>query len=321
MPSTSLNAVLVLFILGGSRAVLNTPSNVRLTSINMNLVLRWDSSPESLTGGLLYTTEVKTSVTMYRVGCVNTSTLECDFSSLKFPLSMYGTYTARVHAQQEAESSPWVESNNITMDIDTIIGSPNVSLFSNGATIDVTIEDPVFALSTLRDVYSTATYNITYWKDDQSEKARSISSLQNRVILSKLDLWTKYCVQVQINAGEMTKGNSKLSIPSSTVCESTTTEPEAPWVPALVTFFIMTLTVTLVVIAVVYRKTISHLLCPQDVLPSHLLETQNSLHDWTTKISDQPEEIYKSVRVIADNESTEKQKVVGRGGVFLLQKT
>ncbi|XP_054643630.1 interleukin-10 receptor subunit beta-like [Dunckerocampus dactyliophorus] len=324
MPSTFLNGVLVILILAGARvvlAVLNTPRNVRLTSINMNLVLRWDSSAEG-TSDLLYTAEAKTSVTMYRVGCVNTSALECDFSSLEFPLSLYGRYTGRVRAQQGPESSPWVESNNITMDIDTIIGSPSVSLFSNGAALVISIEDPVFAISTLKDVYSTATYNITYWKDGQSEKARNISSvLQNRVVLNKLDPWMKYCVQVQINAGERREGNSKFSIPSSTVCESTTSEAEAPWVPAVVTFFIMTLTATLVVIALVYRKRISHLLCPQEALPSHLLETQNSPNDWTMQISDQPEEKYNSVKVIADNKSMEQRKVIGKGAVCLLQDT
>ncbi|XP_061923652.1 interleukin-10 receptor subunit beta-like [Entelurus aequoreus] len=298
MSSNSLNAVLVFLILSGNRvglAVLNAPRNVRLTSMNMNLVLRWDS-PEDNTSGILYTTEYKTSVAMYHVGCVNISTLECDFSSLNIPLSLYGRYTGRVCARRGMDISPWVESNNITMDNDSIIGSPNVVLFSNGATIEIAIKDPAFAVSELRDVYSSATYNITYWKDGQNEKAISIINvLQNRVVLNKLDPWTKYCVKVQINA----EGNSKVSKPSSTVCESTTTETKSQWVPAVVTFFIMTLTATLVGIAVVYRKMISHLLCPQDALPSPLLATSNSSHDWDMQISPNPEEMYNSVRVIA----------------------
>lgn len=56
-----------------------------------------------------------------------------------------------------------------------IIGPPSVTLFSNGNTIEVSIEDPEFTISTLRSVYSLATYNMTYWKDGQEEKVLFIS--------------------------------------------------------------------------------------------------------------------------------------------------
>lgn len=54
--------------------------------------------------------------------------------------------------------------------LSAIIGPPNVSLTSHGAAIEVAIEDPVFAISALRNVYNYATYNITYWKNSQKEK-------------------------------------------------------------------------------------------------------------------------------------------------------
>lgn len=63
-----------------------------------------------------------------------------------------------------------------------IIGSPNVSLFSNGATIEVSIEDPVLAISALRNVYIFATYNITYWKDSQKEKVDTLVSISEYLI-------------------------------------------------------------------------------------------------------------------------------------------
>ncbi|XP_061548978.1 interferon alpha/beta receptor 1b-like isoform X2 [Phycodurus eques] len=200
----------------------------------MNLVLRWDS-PEGDTNDLLYTAECKTSVRMCHVGCVNISTHECDFSSLSTSLSVYGSYIARVRAQRGAESSSWVESKPITLESDTVIGSPNVLLFSNGATIEIAIKEPAFAISDFRSVYSTATYNITYWKDGQNKKARSISSdRRNRMFLNDLEPWSKYCVQVQIIA----EGNTKPSKLSSPVCESTTsvrTELPPPQNVALIT--------------------------------------------------------------------------------------
>ncbi|XP_054470844.1 interleukin-10 receptor subunit beta-like [Anoplopoma fimbria] len=285
--------------------VLSTPRNVRLTSHNMNLVLMWDS-PERPARGLVYTTEFK-SVSGYRVGCVNISNLECDLSRLNISISAYGTYKSRVRAQSGTESSAWMESNQITLDKDTIISFANVSLFSNGAAIEVSIKDPVFTISALRNVYHSATYNITYWKDGQREKARSNSNIQqNRVVLNDLDPSTKYCVQVQI----ITERNRNPSNPSAAVCESTTTEEEAPWVAAVVTFGIMAMAVALVVVAVVYRKNISHFLCPKDTLPQHfkeyLLAPPNSSIYLAMHNSHPPEEIYHQVSIIADGRTLEE---------------
>ncbi|KAM9802198.1 interferon alpha/beta receptor 1a-like isoform 4-T9 [Syngnathus typhle] len=296
-------------------AVLSPPRNVRLTSMNMNLVLRWDS-PEGLTGDISYTTECNTSVRICHVGCVNISTLECDFSSLNTFLSVYGRYKARVRAQRGENHSSWVESKPITLESDSqkgrigllqlddipyrwcppaglgiaamtgnkhltatapiscfkdglggssfsreaqtslssatsllifffclaMIGSPNVSLISNGATIGISVKDPTFAISDLRSVYGTATYNITYWKDGQNEKAKHISSvLQNQIFLNDLDPGTKYCVQVQIIA----ESNTKPSNPSSTVCESTTNVSEHLPPPQKVDFITLNTNYTL----------------------------------------------------------------------------
>ncbi|XP_019731226.1 interleukin-10 receptor subunit beta-like isoform X2 [Hippocampus comes] len=305
MSSIILNAVIVFLTLGGATAVLSPPRNVRLTSMNMNLVLKWDS-PEGVTGDLFYTAKCTTAVRKCHVGCVNISSLECDFSSLNnFHPALYGRYIATVRAQRGAEHSSWVESQQMVLESDTVIGSPNVLLISNGATIRISIQDPAFAVSDLRSVYGTASYNITYWKDGQNEKAKSISSiLQNPIFLNDLDPWTKYCVQAQIIA----ERNTKPSKPSRTVCESTAgenTEAKAVWVPALVTFLVMAMVVTLVGIAVVYRRRISHFLCPKDKLPAHLLATPGSPLYWAMHNSDQLEELYNSVNVIAEDKSVE----------------
>ncbi|GAA6219750.1 interleukin-10 receptor subunit beta-like [Lates japonicus] len=314
MPATLQAFILTFSTLCGSTVVsgiLSSPTNVRLTSYNMNLVLTWNP-PKGAASGLVYTTEYNTSVIPYRVGCVNISTLDCDFTrlntSMRPTITEYGKYFGRVRAQLGSESSAWVESNTITMDKDTIIGSPNVSLFSNGATIEVSIKDPVFAVSTLRNVYSFATYNITYWKNSQREKTRHISNIQqNRVVLNDLDPWTKYCIQVQINT-ERNPNPSKLS---GIVCESTTNEEAAPWVAAIMTFVFMAMAVALVVVAVVYREGISNFLYPKDALPQHfkeyLLAPPNSTIYMDMRNSHPPEEIYHQISIIADDRSVEEE--------------
>ncbi|XP_040005196.1 interleukin-10 receptor subunit beta-like isoform X2 [Xiphias gladius] len=285
----------------------------------MNLVLKWNA-PEGAASSVVYTTEYKTSVTTYIVGCVNISTLECDFTRLNISIRPsiveYGKYTSRVRALSGSESSAWVESNHITLDKDTIIGSPNVSLFSNGATIEVSIEDPVLAISALRNVYIFATYNITYWKDSQKEKASHISNIQqNRVFLNDLEPWTKYCVQVKIN----TERNPRPSLLSRIICESTTKEEEAPWVAAMVTFVFMAMAVALVVVTALYRKSISHFLCPKDALPEHfkeyLLAPPNSTVYLAMRNPPPLKEIFHQVSIIAED------KTVDEGGPLEVAKT
>ncbi|XP_032385747.1 interleukin-10 receptor subunit beta [Etheostoma spectabile] len=301
--------ILMFSTLWGSRVVsgvLSTPTNVRLTSHNLNLVLRWDP-PDRPISDLLYTTEYNTSTQGYQVRCVNISTHECDLTNFKNSIFQYGKYTGRVRTQLGTDSSAWMESNQITLDRDSIIGAPNVSLFSNGATIEVSIKDPVFRISAFRSVYHLATYNITYWKAGQKEKAQSISNtLQNRVVLNDLAPWTKYCVQVQINTGR----NPNHSVPSAAVCESTTIEEEAPWVAAVVTFVVMAMAVAVVVVAVVYRKRISHFLCPKDALPQHfkeyLLAPPNSSMYLDMRNSRPPKEVFDPVSIVADGSTLEE---------------
>lgn len=145
---------------------------------------------------------LRSSATPYRRGCVNITTLQCDLTF--FNISAYGRYLGRVRALLGAEASPWVESNFTTLDKESesgshtqtsnvhldlkktlvhnlqkvilisfsvaLIGPPNVSLHPNGPTLEVTIKDPVFHISSLRSVYHRVTYNITYWKKGQKEQ-------------------------------------------------------------------------------------------------------------------------------------------------------
>ncbi|KAM4609113.1 cytokine receptor family member b4 [Polymixia lowei] len=307
MPAIILRIILTFSILCGPRVVsgLNGPRNVRVTSYNMDMVLEWD--PPENANNVVYKTEYNTSVSDYRDGCVNTTELRCNFTSQVVFLTVFGKYTCRVRAEQGGERSAWVESSSIVMDKHSTIGPPSVSLVPIGANMDVSITDPVFRISNLRGVYNQATYNITYWKKGQEEKAKSMSGVQqNRVVLSKLEPWTKYCVQVQINT-EMNANPSQLS---NVTCESTTIEEETPWMAAVVTFVVMAMVMSLVAVAVVYRKAISHLLCPKDSLPQHLKEyllghPQSSISLAIQK-SQPPEEIYHPVSIVAEGNKEEE---------------
>ncbi|KAM6978354.1 interleukin-10 receptor subunit beta-like [Tautogolabrus adspersus] len=301
--------ILMVYTLRGSSVsgLVSRPSRVRLTSFNMDLVLRWDLSAGA-EGDLRYTAQFRplsnTRQVEWKAVCVNVSLLECDLSQLS---SAFGKYQGRVKTQRGEESSEWAESNNLTLDRDTIIGSPGVSLLSNGQHIEVSVSDPEFSNSALRNVYSSPTYNITYWRDGHKDQAKSLTKIQqNPTVLDELDPWTKYCVQVQIH----TETNLNPSQPSRTVCESTTNREEAPWVAAVVIFVAMVMAMALVVLTIVYRKRISHFLCPKVSLPQHfmhLLALPNSHMYRAMQDSKTPEEVCHPVSVIAHDTTKEEE--------------
>lgn len=274
---------------------LGSPSNVRLSSYNMDLVLRWDP-PEGGASGLVYTAEYRLHYhdsSPFRPGCENSTLLWCDFSRLDVP-SEFGEYVGRVRAVRGHQVSPWARSQLLTLDKHTVIGPPNVSLHSDGLVMSVSLRDPVFAVSSLRSVFSSPTFNLTYWKDGDQEEARTISNSQeNLVTLSDLEADTRYCVRAVI----ITR-NPNPSEASRAVCERTGHRKGAPWVAAVVTFLALAAAALLLVLAVVYRARIAHFLCPKESLPQHLLILSGSIQNlvkWGARPAD---EIYHKALVV-----------------------
>ncbi|KAL3970374.1 histone deacetylase 7 [Sarotherodon galilaeus] len=299
--------ILALYALCGSAAGsggLSAPTNVRLTSYNMDLVLRWDP-PEGTTDVLTYTAAYRSSSTGYKNVCTNTSALECDFTSSLS--TVYGSYTGRVRAYRGAENSSWVESNLMIMDKQTFIGPPSVTLHVTGTSLEVSIKDPVFKHSELREMYTLATYNITYWKSSPKEEVKTVSGMmQDRVVFSNLEPMSEYCVQVQIIANLET-GPSNYS---DVVCEHTGDVDAAPWVAAVVAFVVMAAVVALVVTLVVYWTRISKFLCPEVVLPPHFKESLLPANPSIYPVSPISEHC-DQVSIIADHRTEEEEEEEG----------
>lgn len=49
-----------------------------------------------------------------------------------------------------------------------------MSLHSDGLVMSVSLRDPVFAVSSLRAVFSSPTFNLTYWKDGDQEEVSAL---------------------------------------------------------------------------------------------------------------------------------------------------
>ncbi|XP_033842893.1 interleukin-10 receptor subunit beta-like isoform X1 [Periophthalmus magnuspinnatus] len=247
------------------------PRNVRLTSHNMDLYLRW-RPPENLSNQIFYSTKLQASFdsVLSRPACVNTSALFCELSEpgLKLTLLEFGQYNASVRALSGNEMSDWVYSQPLTMDKDTVIGPPMVALVPQGACLEVSVKDPEFRVSSMTNVFGLPQYNINYWPRRRAHQASHMQVRQNRVVLSGLEPWTEYCVQVQIHVDPARNQNSAEA--SKPVCESTADMPSPPWITAVVTFVALALTVAVVVITVIYHKQIFHFLCPKHSLPQPL---------------------------------------------------
>uniref|UniRef100_A0A1A7WD89 Interleukin 10 receptor, beta n=3 Tax=Iconisemion striatum TaxID=60296 RepID=A0A1A7WD89_9TELE len=242
------------------------PSSVTLNSRNLDLVLSWDP-PDRSPGRLSYSTEFRSAITAFQPACQNITELRCDLSL--FNISIYGNYSGRVQALLGARRSPWTASNHIVPDKQTVIGPPSVLLISYHQTLVVGIEDPKFVHSSLRNVFHSVSYNISYWKMGQEREPRHRDRIrQSRMVLDSLDPWSEYCVQVIIT----TSRNQHPSEPSEVVCEKTSSE-DSPWVPAVIVFVVMVILVVLVVLVVLRWRHISQFLCLKDAVPDSITQT------------------------------------------------
>lgn len=277
--------------------LLPSPRNVRLTSKNMDLVLRWDP-PENVTGEVLYTTEYRVILldSSSKPACVNTSALFCDLTDphLQLNIMEFGQYSASVQARSGEEESQWVHSQNLTLDKDTVIGPPDVVLVSSGVNLELSVTDPQFKVSTRSRVFSLVHYNISYWPQRRQHMLSHLLVQQDRIVLSDLEPWTEYCVKVQVQVDSVRNHNH--ATPSDPVCESTADKESAPWLAAVLTFFALAIAVALVVSAVVYHKRIGDFFCPKDTLPQFLLGPSHSPLTLTSQ-----EEVYHQGTLIPDN--------------------
>lgn len=253
------------------------PRNVQLTSYNMDLRLRW-SPPLNVTGEVLYSTQLWTSSQVEpREACVNTTALHCVLSDPSLPLHIieFGQYKASVRAQCGKELSEWVTSKAISMDRDTVIGPPEVSLTANGADVEVIMKNPMFRVSTLPKVYSQHQYNISYWPQGRQDMAAHVLVQQNQAVLSDLEPHSDYCVQARVLVEPARNQNPTEA--SEPVCVTTSNKPPAPWRAAVLTFFALLLAVALGVVVFVYHKQIYYFFYPKDSLPQHLPDCPHSL--------------------------------------------
>ncbi|KAM6382629.1 interleukin-10 receptor subunit beta isoform 3-T3 [Alca torda] len=254
--------------------IMPKPQNVRITSVNLRSFLRWDA-PEFHEGNISYTVQSK-SINLPGNTYTNVSTnlrfTECDVSFL----SAYGDYILQVRAESENNHSDW-ESVPFKPMHDTVIGPPDVKVKSDSGSLHVDFIGPSAEHEhdkwPLKQYYGSWNYRILYWKKDSNKEVTHIDSKHNSEVLSQLEPWTIYCIQVQALIPEWNK-TGKLS---EALCEQTTHNGVTPvWL--MVTILIGSMLVVVISVPVcffsflyLYRLT-KHVFCPSYIFPQHLKE-------------------------------------------------
>ncbi|XP_048804915.1 interleukin-10 receptor subunit beta [Lagopus muta] len=282
------------------------PRNARIKSVNFRSVLLWDP-PLVHRGNLSYTVQFKSNFPKqdFTNVATNLNVTECDISSL----SVYGTYVLRVRAQWENEHSDWAVVRFKPM-ADTVIGPPSVNVKSESGTLHVDFTGPAADREhdkwSLKQYYGSWNYRIHYWKKGGNKKVIHIDTKHNSEILSQLEPWTIYCIQVQGIIPEWNKTGEL----SQELCEQTSHNGVTPvWIVVIVLLGSMLAVIISVPICFIsfwylYRLT-KHVFCPSYIFPQHLKEflskppsgsqfispvpqEEHHFHDWLTVISEEP---------------------------------
>ncbi|XP_058696948.1 interleukin-10 receptor subunit beta isoform X3 [Poecile atricapillus] len=166
-----------------------------------------------------------------------------------------------------------------------IVGPPEVRLKSESGDLHVDFSGPFAGHGQdrwpLRHYYGSWNYRIFYWKKGSTDtdpasasRVAQVDTKHNSEILSQLEPWTVYCVQVQAVIPEWNKTGEL----SRELCEQTTHNGVTPvWVTVTVLVGSMLVVATAVTACFfssfyLYRL-IKHVFCPSYVFPEHLKES------------------------------------------------
>ncbi|KFQ20550.1 Interleukin-10 receptor subunit beta, partial [Merops nubicus] len=159
-----------------------------------------------------------------------------------------------------------------------VIGPPDVKVKSESGSLHVDFIGPFAEHDKwpLKQYYGSWNYRILYWKKSSNTQVTHIDTKHNSEILSQLEPWTIYCVQVQAVIPEWNKTGK----PSEELCEQTTHNGVTPvWI--IVTVLIGSMLAVVISVAVcffsflyLYRLT-KDVFCPSYIFPEHLKEFLN----------------------------------------------
>ncbi|XP_069492403.1 interleukin-10 receptor subunit beta isoform X3 [Ambystoma mexicanum] len=281
------------------------PQNVRMHSINFKHTLQWDA-PIFQGGNLTYTAQ-------YMSSCIESlsdspsseeSSDQCQvpkdeteekssgscsigfqdtcqktvFTKCRFMDFTYGSFCLRVRSEFQNRTSAW-QSIHFTPLAQTGIGSPSDLLVkSRAGYLDVSFKCPMHEHEQicLDKIHGSWEYTVRYWKNSIPSQVSYVTAEQTFVMLSNLEPWTSYCVQVQAGSPD----HGKIGELSPVVCETTSDDGHVPWWIKTVAFLVAMVLVAGVVTggyyvcSHIYRVT-KYIFFPTCSFPQHLKEYLN----------------------------------------------
>ncbi|NXG33150.1 I10R2 protein, partial [Dromaius novaehollandiae] len=169
-----------------------------------------------------------------------------------------------------------------------IIGPPDVKVKSESGSLHVDFIGPIVEHEpdkwSLKQYYGSWNYRILYWKKGSNKEVIHIDTKHNSEILSQLEPWTMYCIQVQAVIPEWNKTGEL----SQELCDQTTHNGNfnifllflagvtPAWIIITVLFGSMLTVILLVPVCFfsflfLYRLT-KNVFCPSYYFPQHLKE-------------------------------------------------
>ncbi|XP_050188824.1 interleukin-10 receptor subunit beta isoform X1 [Myiozetetes cayanensis] len=254
------------------------PRNARITSVNLQSTLQWDA-PRVPKGNITYTVRSKSvhfPGAAYETLGSGLSAPRCDVSSLP----AYGHHELQVRAELGQHRSPWVTLRFRPLD-HTVIGPPEVTVKSESGALHMNFSGPFAEHKQekwpLWQYYGPWSYRILYWKKGtdltSAPRVSHLDTKHSSAILSQLEPWTCYCVQVQVVIPEWNKTGEL----SGELCEKTTHNGVTPvWLVVTVLIGSMLAVATAVPVCFfsffyLVRLT-KHVFCPAYIFPQHLKE-------------------------------------------------
>ncbi|NXY39232.1 I10R2 protein, partial [Pomatorhinus ruficollis] len=199
------------------------------------------------------------------------------------------------------------------------IGPPEVRLKSESGALHVDFSGPFAEHKEdrwpLRQYYGSWKYRILYWRKGSTDtrlasasRVAQVDTSHSSEILSQLEPWTVYCVQVQAVIPEWNKTGEL----SRELCEQTTHNGVTPvWVIVTVlvgSMLVMGTAVTICFFSSFYLyRLIKHVFCPSYIFPQHLKEFLSTPASAPQPFPAVPQEellVYDTLTVISEQSQT-----------------
>ncbi|NXP07552.1 I10R2 protein, partial [Thinocorus orbignyianus] len=209
-----------------------------------------------------------------------------------------------------------------------VIGPPDVEVKSESGSLHVDFIGPFAERDgdkwSLKQYYGSWNYRILYWKNDDKKKVHHIDTKHSSEILSQLEPWTLYCIQVQAVIHESNRTGDL----SEQHCAQTTHNGVTPvWL--IVTVFIGSMLVIVISVPAcffcslnLYRLT-KYVFFPSYIFPQHLKEFLSTPPSSLQSFPPHPQEehlFYDKLTVISEeskNHSDETDNEASRTTVHL----